>query len=840
MTSPSETTSLDPSIGVLHATLRRFASFAGAFAIGVAAAVLFGWGIGAAWLTEVSSHFVPMKPITAVAFILCGLALRWIAALATPGVRSHRVPRLRVMARISGIAVLLIGVTSAFEFLSSFQFHIDDVLFRHAVLASTSSSPFRMSWASAIAFVLFGGAIILMVLENIDAIRGAQILSLGVFFLSLLHLLGYLYGAQDLYRAFMQNPMAVHTAFLFFLLTLGLLSARPTAGIAGVFNGPGTAAHMARRILPAASVISIVIGGLRLIGEREGLYGTAFGLSLFTTGSIAMLFVLIGIAAHSHTESIRQLHVTSRDLVRTTQRAETIRKEADEKIRQQARLLNLAPAIARDMQGRIFLWTDGAQRLYGFSSEEAVGRVTHELLRTKFPRPLEEIERILLRDGMWEGELEHCAKDGRTLFVASQWLLENDAKGAPARVLVVNADLTELRRAQKSQVRSQKLESLGTLAGGVAHDFNNILAAINGNAKLALDDLAPNDPIRERVEEIEKAGSRATDLVRRILAFSRPQEVSRTRQALSPIVDEALKLVKATLPKSITIQTDYAPDLPMTAIDATQIHQIVVNLATNASHAIGEKPGTISIRLYKRVISADDRIASPALASGTYVCLSVSDDGCGMDPSTLERIFDPFFTTKAVGQGTGLGLSIVHGIVTSYGGTVSAYSHLGQGTSFLLYFPALESVEAVTMNAPPPVDATSPRVRNEHILFIDDEEALVSLGEITLGRLGYYVTGCTDPSEAIATFRAHPDRFAAVISDVSMPKVSGFEVAGQIRAIRPSVPILLASGYISQEDQDRATALNIHHLLQKPTSLSTLTRALDEALSTAPSPAPAS
>jgi two-component system, cell cycle sensor histidine kinase and response regulator CckA len=221
--------------------------------------------------------------------------------------------------------------------------------------------------------------------------------------------------------------------------------------------------------------------------------------------------------------------------------------------------------------------------------------------------------------------------------------------------------------------------------------------------------------------------------------------------------------------------------------------------------------------------------------------MTVSDDGCGMERATLDRIFDPFFTTKPVGQGTGLGLSIVHGIVSSYGGTVSAYSHPGQGTSFSLYFPAVDPAEdtvaAVAITA---FAATSKRVRNEHILYIDDEESLVSLGEIFLGRLGYQVTGFTDPLEAVAAFRAHPDRFAAVISDVSMPQLSGFEVARQLRALRPSVPILLASGYISQEDRDQAAVINIHHLLQKPASWQAITDALDEALTAAPTPVPAS
>jgi signal transduction histidine kinase len=247
----------------------------------------------------------------------------------------------------------------------------------------------------------------------------------------------------------------------------------------------------------------------------------------------------------------------------------------------------------------------------------------------------------------------------------------------------------ELKRVQTLQLRSQKLESLGNLAGGVAHDFNNILLAINGNAKLALEDLPPGHPACQNLSEIAKAGARAADLVRRILAFSRPQDQERKPQPVKPVVEEALELVRATLPASIHIDCAFSTDLPLVALDSTQLHQVIVNLATNASHAIGDKPGTITLRLDSRTFLAADRLAVPEVREGRYVCLTVSDDGCGMDRATLDRVFDAFFTTKSVGQGTGLGLSVVHGIVTSHGGAITAYSQPGYGTSFVLYFPVV-------------------------------------------------------------------------------------------------------------------------------------------------------
>ncbi len=506
-------------------------------------------------------------------------------------------------------------------------------------------------------------------------------------------------------------------------------------------------------------------------------------------------------------------------------------------MRQQASLLDLTPVFVRDMESNVILWTRGAERLYGYSKEEAIGRLSHELLQTQFPAPLRQIEETLHGEGAWEGELGHRTRDGRQVFVASQWVLHYNAQGKPARILEVNADITERKRAQAAQLRSQKLESLGTLAGGVAHDFNNVLLAINGNARLAASDLPSDHPVQENLSQIAKAGARAADLVRRILAFSRPQEQKREPQFVQPVVEEALKLVRATLPASIQIETSFVPDLPPVALDSTQIHQVIVNLATNASHAIGAKPGTIAVRLISRTITPDDRIATPDLQEGRYVCLSVSDSGCGMDRATLDRVFDPFFTTKPVGQGTGLGLSIVHGIMSSHGGAVTVYSQPGQGTSFQLYFPAVEA----PASSPAPVLAPAPqRGHQEHILYVDDEEGIVMLGTHLLQRLGYQVTGHVDADAALYDFRSRPDYFAAVVTDLSMPRMSGFDLARELLALRPGLPILMTSGYVRPEDQKAAEALGIPRVILKPSTIDDLAQALDEILQGKLSPAPSS
>jgi PAS domain S-box-containing protein len=453
-------------------------------------------------------------------------------------------------------------------------------------------------------------------------------------------------------------------------------------------------------------------------------------------------------------------------------------------LRQQASLLDLAPALVRDMDSRIVSWTSGMQKLYGYAPEEAIGQISHILLKTEFSEPLARIESTLATTGSWEGELEHRAKDGARIIVASQWVLYRDAHRNPIHILEVNNDVTARKHAEELQMRSQKLESLGTLTGGIAHDFNNILLAITGNVKFAIADLPPDHPVQYALAEISKAGARATDLVRRILTFGRHQETKRDALNLRPVIEEALRLVRATLPATIEFRTDFAPDLPPTLADSTQIHQIVVNLATNAAHAIGPRSGWIEFRLAGVRVDEELAVLSAKIQPGRYLRLDVTDSGCGMEKKVIDRIFDPFFTTKGLG-GAGLGLSVVHGIVTGYGGAVAVYSELEKGTSFQLYFPV--STSAVTETVSAPVETR--RGQNEHVLYVDDEPNLVDLVARTLKRLGYRVTGYEQPARALEAFRANPQTFDVVVTDLNMPGMSGFDFAAALFAVRPDIPV---------------------------------------------------
>ena len=418
--------------------------------------------------------------------------------------------------------------------------------------------------------------------------------------------------------------------------------------------------------------------------------------------------------------------------------------------------------------------------------------------------------------------------DGHVRWLSVRAKSERDATGAVCRVTALHIDVTQQKHATEAQLHSQKLEALGTLAGGIAHDFNNILQAISGNTALAQLATASNPRARGLLNEVTSAAARASDLVRQILAFSRPDEQPPRAISLAAAVGEALKLVRATLPATIAIHADLDRLAPNVAADASKTHQVVVNLATNAAHAVSAAGGEIDVKLQATTLARGASPWTPDLQAGSYVVLHVRDNGCGIAPSSLPRIFDPFYTTKSVGQGTGLGLSVVHGIVKNLGGAVTVRSELGVGTTFSVYFPALSSA---ARDADQGVGDVVPPLRGgERVLFVDDEQMLVTLGIHFLQLLGLQPTGFTDPLAALAAFASAPQQFDAVITDAAMPGLSGYELAERLLAQRPDLPIIMLSGYVGPDELVHADQLGVRELLLKPVSIDTLNRALARAL----------
>ena len=392
-------------------------------------------------------------------------------------------------------------------------------------------------------------------------------------------------------------------------------------------------------------------------------------------------------------------------------------------------------------------------------------------------------------------------------------------------VLSIARDVTEQKKSEEerhkleAQLRqAQKMEAIGILAGGIAHDFNNILSAIIGYGDLIeMHTSNENSNIRSYLAELLKACFRAKDLVQQILTFSRQSEQRKVPLEIATIVKEALKLLRSSLPATIEIRPKIATDLGSILADPTQIHQIVMNLCTNAGHAMRQHGGILEVSLAKREIDPQFSVRLPHIAPGPHLELTVSDTGHGFSDHIMEQIFDPYFTTKDKGEGTGLGLAVVHGIVKSHGGEITVTSEIGKGTTFRVYLPIIEN--AVKPENGTQIPLTGGR---ERILFVDDEAAIANIGKLMLERLGYKVTTCTNSAEALRVFRTASDKFDLVITDMTMPIITGDQLARQFIEIRPDVPIILCTGFSELITKEKAVAIGIRDFLMKPLSLKTL------------------
>jgi PAS domain S-box-containing protein len=407
------------------------------------------------------------------------------------------------------------------------------------------------------------------------------------------------------------------------------------------------------------------------------------------------------------------------------------------------------------------------------------------------------------------------ANDEAVRWISSNGNYVYDDEGTAIRFIGVVRDITENRRLESQERQAQKLDALGTLAGGIAHDFNNILAVLRGNLAVVRSELAADQSIMSSVVDMDNACNRATALVRQILTFGSRQDQDRKVLQLETVVAEGTRLLRATLPAEIEIRFHEPDLLPPVLIDPNQVHQIIANLGINASHAIGRRQGVIEVHMESVHVDSTLAATSSDLKEGRYVRLRFSDNGGGIPREVLDRIFEPFFTTKAPNAGTGLGLSVVRGIMKNHDAAISVYSEPNRGTRFHLYFPAVSSQTQVAE----PVKAAPKRGRGERILYLDDEESLVILAKRMLERMGYVVTGFNDSTKALAAFQTAPRDFDLVLTDLSMPGMSGMEVSRRMLQIRPDIPVLLATGYVRNEDVEQARAIGIREVIWKPQTI---------------------
>ena len=500
-------------------------------------------------------------------------------------------------------------------------------------------------------------------------------------------------------------------------------------------------------------------------------------------------------------------------------------KKAEEDLRRLSTAIEQAAEeiMITDPEGVIQYVNPAFERITGYSREEAIGR-NPRILKSDIQGQAfyENLWNTIKGGNIWTGRVTNRRKDGKLIQEDGTISPLLNSTGELTGYVSLKRDITEMIKMETQLRQGQKMEAIGTLAGGIAHDFNNILGAMMGYAELArfkTKDVA----IHPYLEQLLKACDRARDLVQQILTFSRQREQEKKPITVTPIVTEVMKLLRSSLPSTVEIRQRYTNRYDTVLADPTQIHQVLMNLCTNAVHAMREGEGVLEVSLRQVEIPADNRAYNPALKAGAYLQLIVSDTGKGIDPAIKDKIFDPFFTTKNTGEGTGLGLSVVYGIVKDHGGAIAVESKPGEGATFTISLPLIDTAEELEGRE----SSVIPKGRGS-ILLVDDEEPLASLGQDMLTSLGYEVAVRLSSRDALETFRAHPERFDLVITDMTMPNMTGADLAREMLKIRPEIPIIMTTGFSERVNEGEAKKIGIRKFVMKPVSLPSLAQAVKQ------------
>jgi two-component system cell cycle sensor histidine kinase/response regulator CckA len=506
-------------------------------------------------------------------------------------------------------------------------------------------------------------------------------------------------------------------------------------------------------------------------------------------------------------------HAANR-MIMERNKAEAALRDSERKYRELVQSVN-SIILRLDTEGNIIFFNKYAQAFFGYSEAEILGKNVVGTIVPQIDRDGFDLEAMIKDIGTHperytSNENENIRRNGERVRIAWMNKAIYDEKNRVREILCVGIDVTEKWQLERRLAQAQKMEAIGTLAGGIAHDFNNILSAILGYTELSLIDIPHDSAVRSNLKQVLKAGGRAKELVQQILTYSRRREHEMQPIKINLIINEALKLLRASLPSTIEMQNSIKSDLAVIS-DPTNIHQVIMNLCANAAYAMQANGGLLQVQLDDVELDANFVKQHPDLKPGKYVRLAVSDTGHGMSPEVIQRIFDPFFSTKKKGEGTGMGLSVVHGIVKSHGGAITVDSRPGKGSVFKLYFPAIES----ELN-PQDESANLMVTGTEHILFVDDEPFQADIAKKMLTRLGYRLTTYTSGIEALDAFRQAPEKFDLVITDMTMPRMPGDVLARELISIRPGMPIIVCTGYSERIDLDIAGEIGVRELVMKP------------------------
>jgi two-component system, cell cycle sensor histidine kinase and response regulator CckA len=504
------------------------------------------------------------------------------------------------------------------------------------------------------------------------------------------------------------------------------------------------------------------------------------------------------------------------------------RKLLESRLEEQAALLDEArdAIMVHDLEDRILFWSRGAERLYGWKRAEALRANAKGLLEPTPSLEREEAHRVVLETGDWSGELRQVNSQGQEVIVESRQALLRDERGQPKAKLIINTNVTEKKKLEVQFLHAQRMEGIGVLAGGIAHDFNNLLTIINGYSEILLNGLPPEDPSRQLLTEICRAGERAAGLTRQLLTFSRRQILKPQILDLNNLVGETKRMLSRLIGEDIILETALAPELGRIKADPGQVEQAIMNLVVNARDAM-PKGGRLTIETSNLELDEHYARTHTDVAPGDYVMLAVSDTGFGMDPAVKSQIFEPFFTTKEVGKGTGLGLATVYGIVKQSGGNIEVYSEKNVGTTFKLYFPRVQDTEPAEIRAAEPFRIPK---GTETVLLAEDEDGVRLMVRLALESNGYTVLEAQDGDKAFDICRDYPRKIDLLVTDVVMPSMGGRQLADQLHALHPALKVLYLSGYTDDAVIRHGVLDAEMAFLQKPFTPTALAKKVREVL----------
>ena len=813
--------------------------------------ILAGWAFDITAFKSIMPGWISTKANAALGFILAGLALQISSLSAAP-----LSVRLR---RLCALLCGLIGLLTLGEYLFAWDPGFDQWLFAEPANTAETSHPGRMAPTTAACFVLLAAGLEFACTppKTTKLFLATSILGTLLMAVALTTILSYATMVLLPFNFWSHSLMAAPTAMLFLLLGAAMvLDAWP--------EGVALLSLTGRTVMGLAIWSLIVVGSLTWSLHQQARHL----LEAATVAARANIKKDIGfrkwasshggvyVSPSKHTPPNPYLNVPERDVLTTSGKVLTLMNPAymlremqqnfSDDYGTRSRITSLKPlnpanapdawqarALSKFEQGEKELleieYLDGQPHLrlmlpfivepaclkchgkQGYKPGDVRGGIDSSISLIPFLERAQENDTALM---LSHGAIWLLGISGLLLFYGQEHSLAEK-----------NQRMEEEKRKLESQLRqAQKMEAIGTLAGGIAHDFNNILSIIFGYNELAMEEQNP-EKRQQHLLELNKGAERAKELVGQILAFSRKAEQQKQPLQVSSIIKEALKMLRASIPATIEIKQDIASN-GMVLADPTQIHQIIMNLCTNAYHAMRETGGILAVSLKEVAIGATE-YSYANIPKGRYLKLEVSDTGCGMDQKTQEKIFEPYFTTKKIGEGTGLGLAVVHGIVASHHGHITVYSEPGKGTGFHVYLPLTEQDASILPDKTEPKELLG---KGERVLFVDDEEQIRKVLGAILTRNGYHVTICADGVQALAKFQENPDQFDLVITDMTMPSMTGAELAQKILALRPQTPVILCTGHSELINREKAFALGICEYLTKPILMETFLGATRKAL----------